>query len=617
MIRRLDKKTFNRTFEINRNNTITPFAERFTGVPHQSSPGGILRPTEPAEPTQVEGALKGKDPDGVADGYSVVHISTFSSAVQQCITEHGQTHPACSGRLVTAYNLITKWGVSAIVRLKCDSCDFVSQKNKLFREITTPGRGRNPAEPNRSLAVGLNCTSIGNAGAQRLFAAMAINTPTQSSLQKQLNTVGDKITVLNNMDMEAHRTKLKDVLEYGGYCRDTPIPAECDRQYNNSLRNSRGKTPYAPATQSRDVLAENLTPEKKIIAFNHENKLCKAGAAARAKGSNVSCPGHTGCTATIGFNDNIGDEKRGGRKLAQSLLSGAETITVNKITTDADGRMAEGFSEEMAAEHVTTERFLDVVHKKRSLRRALSKANLKPTIKSTKLLSKERALAYKRLADSLAWRAEGEVKGAPDKLNTVEEITDAVSGAIPAILNCYEGNHTLCKQSSLVCDGVETRYEYLPEYACGAFSFSQSERDSIAAILNKKMGKQALLDTRHHFTTQKAEATNHCFATTNPKHTMTCARNGVHRDNSAIHMLNNPVGDSIFEKTRYCGVAITPNTLCLETLNKMSKRQADDRRRSHTRVYQQRRASLRRRRYESYDKQHCESYYKQNQLEPK
>ena len=130
MIRRLDKETFNRTFQINRNNTITPYAERFTGVPHQSSPGGILRPTEPAEPTQVEGALKGKDPDAVADGYSVVHISTFSSAVQQCITEHGQTHPACSGRLVTAYNLITKWGVSAIVRLKCDSCDFVSQKKQ-------------------------------------------------------------------------------------------------------------------------------------------------------------------------------------------------------------------------------------------------------------------------------------------------------------------------------------------------------------------------------------------------------------------------------------------------------------------------------------------------------
>ena len=66
-------------------------------------------------------------------------------------------------------------------------------------------------------------------------------------------------------------------LEYGGYDRETPIPAESDRQlYNNSLQSGHRHTPFAPATQACDVLAENLTPDKKIIAYNQENKLCKA-----------------------------------------------------------------------------------------------------------------------------------------------------------------------------------------------------------------------------------------------------------------------------------------------------------------------------------------------------
>ena len=60
------------SFEINRSNPFTPIAERFTSAQHQSPPGGILRPLSSTEPTQVEGALKTKDPDGVADGYSVV-----------------------------------------------------------------------------------------------------------------------------------------------------------------------------------------------------------------------------------------------------------------------------------------------------------------------------------------------------------------------------------------------------------------------------------------------------------------------------------------------------------------------------------------------------------------
>ena len=61
-----------------------------------------------------------------------------------------------------------------------------------------------------------------------------------------------------------------------------------------------------------------------------------------------TCPGdHHGCTATLEPGANAGYEKRGGRRLADIVTRGDEPISVDKLTTSADGRMAEGFSEEM------------------------------------------------------------------------------------------------------------------------------------------------------------------------------------------------------------------------------------------------------------------------------
>ena len=112
-------------------------------------------------------------------------------------------------------------------------------------------------------------TSIAATGAQRLLLSMDKCIPAPSGMQKQLDRVGEKIRTLNENDMVYQKHALKDVLRHGVYSQDTPIPAEADRQYNISLRNSRRKTPFAPATQTRDVLAEGLTRNKMINAFNH------------------------------------------------------------------------------------------------------------------------------------------------------------------------------------------------------------------------------------------------------------------------------------------------------------------------------------------------------------
>ena len=119
----------------------------------------------------------------------------------------------------------------------------------------------------------------------------------------------------NIRDMADKRKLTKDIHELQGFERDSPIAIEIDRQYNNPLRNCRKKTPFVPATQTRDIACENVTSSKFVVMFNHESKLCKSGEHSRAssqKGGERSHHHAANCsTATRPAELNIGDGKGG------------------------------------------------------------------------------------------------------------------------------------------------------------------------------------------------------------------------------------------------------------------------------------------------------------------
>jgi hypothetical protein len=218
----------------------------------------------------------------------------------------------------------------------------------------------------------------------------------------------------------------------------------------------------------------------------------------------------------------------------------------------------------------------------------------------------------------MAWRAEREVRQARAKFgDDLQKLNKHVAKVVPAMVQCYQGEHKLCAKHSFVCDGVHTHYEYLPKFAHGTFRFTRDDSRMLSTSLQKRMGTEALRRTRFGFTTQKAEATNHFFSITNPKQTMKCSRNGASRDHSAIHMLNNLPGDSIISKTSACGVPLSPNSPCMKNLSQMNNRQQYFRKLMRSPAYKVRRALLRKRRFECYDKLHNESYYIKGQLDPK
>ena len=117
-------------------------------------------------------------------------------------------------------------------------------------------------------------------------------------------------------------------------------------------------------------------------------------------------------------------------------------------------------------------------------------------------------------------------------------------------------------------------YKVLPKFTHGwAFQFSKENLEVLESILNKRTGKDTLQKTRFGFYDAKVRVRNHGFATNNLKHSMSCSRNGINRDHSAIHLINNEFWDSILLKTRTCGVPLSPNSPSLNILHRMSQQQ--------------------------------------------
>ena len=87
------------------------------------------------------------------------------------------------------------------------------------------------------------------------------------------------------------------------------------------------------------------------------NKLCQKCDDARDAGHM-----HDGnCTTTRAANYNMGDQREGGKLFAQKLFNCQEPLFINRVTTDADGCLAQGVISHMQskAAGMETEHLLD------------------------------------------------------------------------------------------------------------------------------------------------------------------------------------------------------------------------------------------------------------------
>uniref|UniRef100_K1Q8E3 Mutator-like transposase domain-containing protein n=1 Tax=Magallana gigas TaxID=29159 RepID=K1Q8E3_MAGGI len=165
-----------------------------------------------------------------------------------------------------------------------------------------------------------------------------------TNIHQTCNKVCKIITDVNKNSMKKIRQVIQELNEKCGLA-NTPIRAERDARYNNATFSAIGKTPFQAATQVTYTLSENVTKKKNVMAVFCGNKLCKKGTHLRAKGKEVTCPGHEDCTATIPPETTIGDEKRSAAECISELQSDDRPLVISHFTSDGDSAAVFGASE--------------------------------------------------------------------------------------------------------------------------------------------------------------------------------------------------------------------------------------------------------------------------------
>ena len=164
-----------------------------------------------------------------------------------------------------------KRGIAWLERAKCDWCNYVSKKFKLYEEVEkteTSRGGRKTAKTNISTQIGLMQTPIGNTALRKVLLSANIPAPSSKGLQKSSKFVRKSVEEQNKRDIQKRRKNLFAANIYRNEGNITAVDVEGDGIYNNKLYSGVGKTQFQPSTQMVYILVENSTPEK---LFTHHS----------------------------------------------------------------------------------------------------------------------------------------------------------------------------------------------------------------------------------------------------------------------------------------------------------------------------------------------------------
>ena len=121
--------------------------------------------------------------------------------------EHMTDHPMCKAFLSWDPKGEEKRGIAWLERAKCDWCNYVSKKFKLYEEVEkteTSRGGWKTAKTNISTQIGLMQTPIGNTA----LLSANIPAPSNKGVQKSSKFVSKSVEEQNKRDMQKRRKNL-------------------------------------------------------------------------------------------------------------------------------------------------------------------------------------------------------------------------------------------------------------------------------------------------------------------------------------------------------------------------------------------------------------------------
>lgn len=533
----------------------------------------FLRPVQ-RTPTPLE-VSQVAQPGSSTDTNAIYHRGKLIQLFQEATAGHQEFSPGCSGLLDFDDSMRVQRGLAWKESMKCVTCGYQSPVRNIYETVQANRRGPKTAALNYAAQVGLSHTSIASTGLSNILLAMDIPSPSLSGMQKCANKVGDMLVEHNTENMREIRKELQELNTLKGLPASAPVNVEMDGRYNNPIYSAVGNSPFQAATQVSHITVENATRKKYVVDVQTHSKLCQQGELIARTTGHRPCPEHPGCTADLPQSAVIGNEKRWAQ---DSLLDlAADGLHVNVVTTDPDSssyRAAVELHSQGELSHEPQHQ-LDPHHLSRGQRKSVKSTYFSKTMFPGHTAA-ERKRMQTRLADDIPARCTAEHEAAiQHHAGDNAKVKRAMTFTRDAMVECYQGNHQLCRRYSWMCKARKTKNwltdsAFLPEGFI--LSCTDSDKSKLVSLIDYRLGQKVLEKTKFLLSTQKCEATNRAISSTAPKN-KTFSRNFPGRVHSAVNAVNHGIGESILSQTQFVGAPVTAGTRVTRGL---LRRQAQD-----------------------------------------
>ena len=542
-------------------------------------------------------------------GYMLLEKSRLLGGINSFITAH-QEYNKCDKLDIDMVEL-QPWGLYTSAKFSCKTCQFKTSKHeRLYEEVDTQKPGRKAAAGNLRLALLNQDIAIGPTEVQLLFAAAGLHVNV-TNMQKTAVKVSEITESLARRDMEKWLNHANEVYKARGVESTNQISAEFDVLYH-AMNKSNSHCPGQAASSATALCVETVTPQKKVIDFEHFNRVCIKGSNLRGNNIAAVCghktsKAHHACTATIPPGQIIREYDMAHR-IARRLKAKGKSVT--HLVTDSDAKGRDAFIDVNKADPSLpqTTWYKDPSHTSRNMRKKVSICSLAGKIfgyrkDGCEWNTKEKYECRKALALDVPKRVSltlsnmrmyyrGSLKLMAENVETIAEY----------MLKCYGGDHTSCKSSRLAkltgCGGRRssgrcwfTRSHVLKAQGLCALKLSKKNKAFLQSVIAMKLSKENLGFYARGETSSKCEATNRGINKGYSKN-RNYWRTGAGRVASAVLRINNGFLESTTMKFREMKVPLPANSQGAIVIRKYQRKRIMTRRAQQSASYQDRRHKL-------------------------
>lgn len=161
-------------------------------------------------------------------------------------------------------------GLGTSLETKCTKCSFTMEHFPLYKQLRLGQIGRPAAELNVRLGQYMATSEISHSSMRSLLSILDVNSPTEVTLQRNINKASEVNTDLSNAQIQKNQEMLQTIIEHMPDNSTEKAVISCDTMYNNPARGAN----RLPGTQSSTPFVEFTTKKKLIVGLETFTQIC-------------------------------------------------------------------------------------------------------------------------------------------------------------------------------------------------------------------------------------------------------------------------------------------------------------------------------------------------------